>query len=88
MAYPGRDPPERRAGGAGESTGATPPTFNSVNAEHARLVEQALRVGAGENRRHVAGTGADPERLGGIPAIGRSVSGAIRGTQSEKRVCR
>ena len=31
--------------------------------EHARLVEQALRVGAGENRRYVAGTGADPERL-------------------------
>ena len=53
-------------------------------AEHARLVEQGLRVGAGENRHHVAGTGADPERLRAIPAIGRSVSGAIRaGSQKE-----
>jgi hypothetical protein len=30
-----------------------------------------------------AATGAGHERLRGIPAIGRSVSGAIRGTQSE-----
>ena len=57
-------------------------------AEHARLVEQGLRVGAGENRHHVAGTGADPERLRAIPAIGRLVSGAIRGRQSEGECCR
>jgi hypothetical protein len=62
----------------GSPRGATPPTFDSVNAEHARLVEQALRVG-GENRRYVAGTGADPKRLRGIPAIGRSVSGGDSG---------
>ena len=36
----------------------------------------------------VATTGGDPLLLRGIPAIGRSVAGAIRGTDPERSVMR
>lgn len=51
-----------------------------------RSTARAIGEGAGDERRHVAGTGADHARLRGIPAIGRGVSGAIRGTDPERHV--
>lgn len=50
-------------------------------------VARALRESA-PVRGWVTSTGADPQRLRGIPAIGRSVSGAIRGTDPERAVVR
>lgn len=53
-----------------------------------RSTARAIGEGAGDERVHVAGTGADHARLRGIPAIGRGVSGAIRGTDPEGHVMR
>lgn len=51
-----------------------------------RSTARAIGEGTGDERHHVAGTGADHARLRGIPAIGRGVSGAIRGTDPERHV--
>jgi len=56
--------------------------------EHAALVAKALRDTPSAERAVVMGTGADPQRLRGIPAIGRCVSGCIRGTDPEREALR
>lgn len=55
-----------------------------LDREHAALVARALRESAPEQRTFTATTGGDPLLLRGIPAIGRSVSGCIRGTDPER----
>ena len=56
--------------------------------EFAKIVATALRESEPTARIYVMGTGADHERLRGIPAIGRGVSGAIRGTDPEREATR
>lgn len=57
--------------------------------EFARKVARALdEASPTDGRIYVMPTGADHERLRGIPAIGRGVSGAIRGTDPEREACR
>ena len=57
--------------------------------EFAAIVARALRESTvPEGKMYVMGTGADHARLRGIPAIGRGVSGAIRGTDPEREACR
>lgn len=59
---------------------------DALGPDFRRRVERALGGSAGSGRIVVASTGADPGRLRGIPAIGPSVSGAIRGTDPERAV--
>ena len=56
--------------------------------EFAAKVACALQEDGPAERTFVMGTGADHGRLRGIPAIGRGVSGAIRGTDPEREACR
>ena len=57
--------------------------------EFARKVAHALNeASATDCRIYVIPTGADHARLRGIPAIGRGVGGAIRGTDPEREACR
>ncbi len=56
--------------------------------EFAKLVATALRESECSGKIYVMGTGADHERLRGIPAIGRGVSGAIMGTDPEREALR
>jgi hypothetical protein len=57
----------------------------SLRSKHRRLKEQHARLLARLDREDVhtaagATAAGDPARLRGLPAIGRSVTGAIRGT--------
>lgn len=54
----------------------------------ARKVAEALGQSEPGTRVFVMPTGADHARLRGIPAIGRGVSGAIRGTDPEHEATR
>lgn len=58
-----------------------------LEAEQRRLVDEALLTA---DRRHVDPRTAegDPERLRGIPVIGRGVGGAIPGTRPDLAVLR
>lgn len=56
--------------------------------EFAGKVARALLESGPAERTFIMGTGADHARLRGIPAIGRGVSGAIRGTDPEREACR
>jgi hypothetical protein len=53
------------------------------HAAHAKILEQITRETGGnvaEERKRFASTAADSATLRGLPAIGRGVSGAVRGT--------
>lgn len=56
-----------------------------LEAEQAALIRKALNDSAATTpmRDGPATAGGDPKRLRGIPAIGRSVTGAIPGTDPE-----
>lgn len=61
------------------------------DAEQQRAITRALREAepaAAMGKHGPATAGGDPLRLRGIPAIGRSVSGAIRGSDPEREVMR
>lgn len=51
-----------------------------------RSTARATEETTGGTRVIVTPTGADHARLRGIPAIGRGVSGAIRGTDPERHI--
>ncbi len=57
-------------------------------ADHARIVERAFGDSVGSDRPggEPPSNGGDEERLRGIPAIGRGVSGEIRGTRPDSAV--
>ena len=59
---------------------------DAIRAEIDRAVAKALGESVGKHQVFIAGTGADHARLRGIPAIGRGVTGAIRGTDPERAV--
>lgn len=61
---------------------------DSLAEEFAAKVAKALMESEPGTRIYVMDTGADPARLRGIPAIGRGVSGAIRGTDPEREATR
>lgn len=56
-----------------------------TQADIERTVARALGEATGTQRVVVTPTGADALRLRGIPAIGKGVAGAIRGTDPERR---
>ena len=63
-------------------------TRDELADEFSRKVAQALRESEPAGRIYTSGTGGDWARMRGIPTIARGVSGAIRGTQPEREVCR
>lgn len=63
-------------------------TRDELADEFNRKVAAALREAEPGSRLVIMDTGADPARLRGIPAIGRSVTGAIRGTDPERAALR
>lgn len=62
------------------------PEITAMDEQQARLLREAEADAdpAAPLRDGPATAGGDPRRLRGIPAIGRSVSGAIRGTDPER----
>lgn len=66
------------------------PEIAELEAQQAQLIRDAMQdADPGTPMRDGPATaGGDPQRLRGIPAIGRSVSGAIRGTDPEREATR